>query len=201
MMRKADNDDIDDLLERFKPDPNAPPSEPLRFALYNLKISDAAFTFDDRPAQRVHRIEALQLALPFLSNLPSQLEVTVEPHLAFRFDGATFDSGAQAVPFAERRRGELKLRLADLDLAQFHGIAVGKERDPHAAGPLGHEQVFVDSRRNQDLLLPTPHAHVDHQQRRRVPVIERPGEIHLAGPTQVHVKQHPARRICRWWSG
>ena len=111
--------DIDDLLERFKPDPNAPPSEPPRFALYNLKVSDAAFTFDDRPAQRVHRVEALQLALPFLSNLPSQLEVTVEPHLAFRFDGATFDSGAQAVPFAERRRGELKLRLADLDLAQF----------------------------------------------------------------------------------
>ena len=98
--------DIDDLLERFA----RPERRRLRAAALRALQPEGqrrGFTFDDRPAQRVHRIEALQLALPS-SNPPSQLEVTVEPHLAFRFDGATFDSGAQAVPFAERRRGELK---------------------------------------------------------------------------------------------
>ena len=114
--------DIDDLIARFTPAPDAPPpppSEPVRFALYNVRLNDATLTFDDRPAQRVHRIESLQLALPFLSSLPSHLEVTVEPRLAFRLDGASFDSGAQAVPFAERRRGELRLAFAGLDLARY----------------------------------------------------------------------------------
>ncbi|MGD9833754.1 MAG: DUF748 domain-containing protein, partial [Piscinibacter sp.] len=54
-----------------------------------------------------------------LSSLPSHLDVTVEPRLAFRLDGASFDSGAQAVPFAERRRGELRLAFAGLDLARY----------------------------------------------------------------------------------
>lgn len=111
--------DIDDLIERFKPDPNAPAGEPQRFALYNVKVADAAFSFDDRPAQRVHRVEAFQLALPFVSNLPSKLDVTVEPRVAFRLNGASFDSGAEAVPFAKERRGELKLAVRDLDLAPY----------------------------------------------------------------------------------
>lgn len=113
--------DIDDLIARLAPAPDAPPSaaEPVRFALYNLKLSDATLTFDDRPAQRVHRVESLQLALPFLSSLPAHLEVTVEPRLSFRLDGASFDSGAQAVPFAERQRGELRLAFAGLDLARY----------------------------------------------------------------------------------
>ncbi len=113
--------DIDDLIARFTSAPDAPPAdgEPLRFALYNLRLRDATLVFDDRPAQRVHRVESLQLALPFLSSLPSHLEVTVEPRLAFRLDGASFDTGAQAVPFAQRQRGDLRLTFAALDLARY----------------------------------------------------------------------------------
>ncbi len=114
--------DIDDLIARFAPDPAAPPAapgEPARFALYNLRLRDAAFSFDDRPVARVHKLEAVQLSLPFLSNLPAHLEVTAQPHVAFRLDGAAFDSGAQATPFAARRNGELKLNFADLDLAGY----------------------------------------------------------------------------------
>lgn len=116
--------DIDDLLARFAPDPAAPPAkpaEPPRFALYNLQLRDATLSFDDRPIDRVHKLESLQLALPFLSNLPAHLEVTAQPRLAFRLDGAAFDSGAQATPFAARRKGELKLAFADLDLAAYAG--------------------------------------------------------------------------------
>lgn len=113
--------DIDDLIARLTPAPDAPPAdgEPVRFALYNLRLSDTTLVFDDRPAQRVHRVEALQLALPFVSSLPAHLEVTVEPRLAFRLDGASFDSGAQATPFAQRQRGELRLAFDGLDLARY----------------------------------------------------------------------------------
>ena len=75
--------------------------------------------FDDWPVSRVHSVEALQLALPFLSNLPTEVEVKVEPRLAFKLGGTVFDSGAQATPFAQRRSGALKLKMADLDLVPY----------------------------------------------------------------------------------
>ena len=113
--------DIDDLIARFTPRADAPPAEPVTFALYNLQLRDAQVRFDDRPVKRVHQIDALQLALPFLSNLPAEVEVTVEPRLAFRLNGTAFDSGAQATPFAQNRAGALKLAMAGLDVAPYLG--------------------------------------------------------------------------------
>ena len=114
--------DVDDLIARFTPreDAKAAP-EPARFALYNVQLRDAQLRFDDRPANRVHRIEALQLTLPFLSNLPAQAEVRVEPRLAFKLNGTPFDSGAQATPFARTKTGDLKLAMTDLDLVPYLG--------------------------------------------------------------------------------
>lgn len=116
--------DIDDLLARLAPAPGAPAdaaAEPARFALYNVQLRDAELRFDDRPAQRVHRLDAVTLTLPFVSNLPSQIDVTVEPRLAFRLNGTAFDSGAQATPFAQGHRGELHFAFADLDLVPYLG--------------------------------------------------------------------------------
>lgn len=115
--------DIDDLLARFATPPAQPAeaSAPARFALYNLRLRDASLTFDDQPAQRVHRVESLQVSLPFVSNLPAFVDVNVEPRVAFKLDGTAFDSGAQSTPFAQRRRGELKLAFAGLDLASYAG--------------------------------------------------------------------------------
>ena len=114
--------DIDDLIARFQPTaPEPPPAEPLRFALYNLKVSNAAVYFDDRPAHQQHRLEALHLALPFLANLPSKIDVKVEPRLAFRFNGTPFDTGAQATPFAQTRQATLQLKMGELDLLPYIG--------------------------------------------------------------------------------
>jgi uncharacterized protein involved in outer membrane biogenesis len=113
--------DVDDLIARFTPKPDATPTEPAHFALYNLQVRDARLTFDDRPVKRVHQIEALQLGLPFLSNLPAQVDIKVEPHLAFKLNGTAFDSGAQATPFAKTKSGVLELSVADLDLVPYLG--------------------------------------------------------------------------------
>ena len=113
--------DIDDLIARFTPKADAPPGEPARFALYNFQVRGAQLRFDDRPLARVHQVNDLRLALPFLSNLPSEIEVKVEPRLAFRLNGTPFDTGAQATPFAQDKTGALKLAVADLDLAPYLG--------------------------------------------------------------------------------
>ena len=112
--------DIDDLLARLaRNTPAAADDKPARFALYNLRLADGRFEFDDQPVQRKHRLQDLQLSVPFLSNLPDDVAVTVEPRLKFTLDGAAFDSGAQAKPFAQDRASQLDLRIADLNLAPW----------------------------------------------------------------------------------
>ncbi len=113
--------DIDDLITRFTPHAEAKPSEPARFALYNLQVRDASVRFDDKPVGRVQQVDAFTLALPFISNLPAQVDVKVEPRLTFELNGTAFDSGAQATPFAQTKRGDLELKMADLDVTPYLG--------------------------------------------------------------------------------
>ncbi len=113
--------DVDDLIDRFTRRAGPPAAEPTQFALYNLQVRDARLRFDDRPAGRVHRVEALQLALPFLSTLPAQAEIKVEPHLAFKLNGTSFDSDTQATPLARTEHALLKLAVADLDVGPYLG--------------------------------------------------------------------------------
>ena len=113
--------DIDDLLAQFAPRPGAVAAEPARFALYNLALRGAVLRLHDRPAGQHHQVENLSLSLPFLSNLPADVDVLTEPRLAFTVNGTRFDSGSQARPFAAKRSGELTLAFAQLDLQPWLG--------------------------------------------------------------------------------
>jgi uncharacterized protein involved in outer membrane biogenesis len=109
--------DIDDLLQRFAADPAAPPSEPARFALFNLRVADGEVRLDDRPVGRTHELRKIGMDLPFLSNLPDDLQVKVEPRLAFELNGSAFDNQGRSTPFAQGRASEFDIRVDALDLA------------------------------------------------------------------------------------
>jgi uncharacterized protein involved in outer membrane biogenesis len=112
--------DIDDILARLKPSqPQPPAAEPQRFALFNLQLRDGELDFDDRPMQRKHALRALQVALPFLSNLPDDVAVKIEPRLAFVIDGSAVDLRGRSVPFAHDRETELDVKLGDLPLTRW----------------------------------------------------------------------------------
>lgn len=111
--------DIDDVVARLRPAPDAPATEPARFALYNLQLTGGQVLVDDQVAGQQHAVRALQLGLPFLSNLPADVQVQVEPRLAFELEGSRFDTGAQVQPFAATRQGQLRLQWQDLDLARW----------------------------------------------------------------------------------
>lgn len=118
--------DFDDIVTRLKPaQPASPDAEPARFALFNVRISDGEIDFDDRPVQRRHTLRALQLALPFLSNLPDHVDVKVEPRLALQLDGTAFDLHGRSVPFAQDRATELELKFADFKLGPLWAYAPG----------------------------------------------------------------------------
>jgi uncharacterized protein involved in outer membrane biogenesis len=113
--------DIDDVLARLRTPDDAPPSDPVKFALYNLELKDGAVDFTDQvgATQRKHTLRGLHLALPFLSNLPSKRDIVVAPRLAFELNGSAFDSAAEGTVFTATRKGEGTLQVTQLDLAPY----------------------------------------------------------------------------------
>ena len=117
--------DIDDLLQRFARPTLEPAAEPQRFALFNLQVSDGSLQLDDRPVGRKHVVSDITLGVPFLSNLPSDVQVKVEPRLAFRFNGGQFDQQGHTTPFAKGRASELVVRFEPFDLAPLWAYLPG----------------------------------------------------------------------------
>ncbi|MEO5843494.1 MAG: DUF748 domain-containing protein [Caldimonas sp.] len=114
--------DVDDVLQRLAA---APPADadrgPVRFAVHNIVVSGGGADFVDVPLAATHRLRSLELAIPFISSLPSEREIKVEPRLAFALDGSRFDTAGAATPFAERGNGELRLKLDGLAVAPYLG--------------------------------------------------------------------------------
>ncbi|MFO1306226.1 MAG: DUF748 domain-containing protein [Burkholderiales bacterium] len=107
---------IRDIVDRLDARPAGPTP---RFSLNNIEFIDAAMTFDDGVASRKHTIESLRAGIPFLSNLPYQTDIQVEPHIDGRFNGSRFALAGKTVPFAQRREAILDVDLDALPLAQY----------------------------------------------------------------------------------
>lgn len=111
--------DVSDLLDEWlKPD-DEPDSGVPRFSLNNIQLSGGKLLFDDRPRGRVHAVEEINLGLPFVSSLPYQAEILVQPMFSARIDGSELRLDGQATPFADGRESELNLQLDGFDLAQL----------------------------------------------------------------------------------
>ncbi|GAA4330329.1 DUF748 domain-containing protein [Variovorax defluvii] len=117
--------DIDDILARLASAPEAPKSEPPRFAIYNIAVTNGAVEFDDQAVKRKHELRDFVLKVPFLSNLPSQREIKTEPKLAFVLNGSPFDSAAASTPFADDHKTDAQISFKDLDLAPYLGYVPG----------------------------------------------------------------------------
>jgi Domain of Unknown Function (DUF748) len=119
--------DIDDVLTRLQPAPDTPPGQLPQFSLYNLNVTGGSLTFTDQAVKTggradgtssasVHELKELTLGVPFLSNLPSERQITTEPRLAFTLDGSRFDTAAVGTPFAQTRKTDATLKIAAFDL-------------------------------------------------------------------------------------
>ena len=113
--------DVDDIIARLTAPPETPKPDtaPARMALYNLTLTGGRIDFIDESVNKTHEVRGLDFKLPFISTLPSQREVKVEPHLSFALDGSRFDSSAEGTPFAKAGKGDAQIRLDGLNLAPY----------------------------------------------------------------------------------
>ncbi len=110
--------DISDLLDEWlKP---KEPSPTPRFSINNIQVSGGKAVFDDQPMGKVHTVSDINFALPFISSLPYQAKIVVEPSFSAIFDGAPLVlKGRSTEIFEGNLESELNLDLDRLDLAGF----------------------------------------------------------------------------------
>ena len=111
--------DVDDILARLAAPSDKPASGPARLALYNLALTDGTIEFNDHRVDALHTVRQLALKVPFISTLPSQREIKVEPHLSFVVGDSRFDSSVQGTPFAQTGKGDATVKWEGLDLAPY----------------------------------------------------------------------------------
>lgn len=111
-----------DVVDRLAVAPQArpaEPSEPARFSLNNILLSGGQVDFDDRPEKTRHAVRDLSLAVPFISNLPYQGEIFVQPRFGATVNGARIDLHGKTRPFGAQRDTVMEVRLKGLDLPHY----------------------------------------------------------------------------------
>ncbi len=108
---------IDDLIELASSQPPSP--QPARFSVNNIRIDNGHVDFQDRPGKSSHAVTDLLLGIPFISSLPSQVNIFVEPLLRMQIDGSPLELKGKARPFAEARDAVVELNLDNLDLTRY----------------------------------------------------------------------------------
>lgn len=119
--RAPETFNISDLLTQFSaPDAAAAaPSKPLLFSVSNIRVEHGEIRFDDRVLNEQHAVEDLRIGIPFLANIPSKVEVDVQPLLEARIDGSPFSLSGQTRPFSDTLESTLQIRVSGLALPQL----------------------------------------------------------------------------------
>lgn len=108
-----------DIVQRFASKPSDPNAPPTHFAVYNISVHNGDIRFDDKVQNAVHRVDQLELGIPFIANLPHDVNVFVQPLLAMRVDGSPLRIQGQTKPFASSRESVISFNMDHLDLAKY----------------------------------------------------------------------------------
>lgn len=123
--QSAERFNVTDVIERLsrpKQQPE-PDSGPARFAVFNIELSDGAVQYEDRVLNQSHRIDQLRLNVPFVSSLPADVDVTVQPLLAARIEGSPLKVEGKTLPFHAGHHSEVAVHWQGVDLAHWIGSA------------------------------------------------------------------------------
>jgi uncharacterized protein involved in outer membrane biogenesis len=116
----ANNYSFNDIIERQKAKPKKPKSE-FRFSINNIILKNGSLDFEDRAIEggRKHTIRDLDIAIPFISNIPYLVESYTDPHISAQVNGAPFNFSGKTKPLSKTMETSVHIDLKDLNLPEY----------------------------------------------------------------------------------
>lgn len=99
-------------------------SRPFLFSVSNIRVTEGKVWFEDRVLHENHAADRIEMGIPFIANLPADVDIFVQPVLKMRIDGSPFRIVGMTKPFASGRESIIALRLRRLDLPRFASYLV-----------------------------------------------------------------------------
>lgn len=92
---------------------------PLLFSINNIDLSGGRLDFTDKVKGVKHHISDLHIALPFLSDLPYQVEIFTKPAFAAVINGTPISMRGESKPFYRTRQSKVNINFRDIDLTDY----------------------------------------------------------------------------------
>ncbi len=108
---------IDDFVA-FAIEPKEDDS-PARFAVNNIQIKNGLIEFDDMPRHRRHVVDEVNVTIPFISSLPSQVDIFVDLALSAKVNNEKIGISGKTRPFFREQDGTVNLKLDSIDLVSY----------------------------------------------------------------------------------
>lgn len=135
--------DISDLLDQWMKPKDEPDTGTPRFSLNNIQLIGSRIEFDDQPEGTKHTVSDINLGVPFVSSLPYQAEIAVEPSFSANINGSQLVLKGRSKPFAGTHESELALDLDRFDLSRLQPYLPESVPLRVAAGTLDSELKVV----------------------------------------------------------
>jgi uncharacterized protein involved in outer membrane biogenesis len=94
-------------------------SKPFLFSLNNIEIINGSIVFLDEPKDTKHRVESLNLAVPYLSNVIHEVEVHVQPAFSAIVNDTPLKLSGKTLPFHDTRRTIFDIQFNNIDIPEY----------------------------------------------------------------------------------
>jgi hypothetical protein len=119
----------DDIIARLSqpapektPAPSAKKDKPFPFCLNNVELTKSQFSISAPSMGVDEKITDIELAVPFIGTIGSDVERYVQPKLAFVDNGSPFKAQGETLPFHDSIATKLHAELKDYDLVHLSGM-------------------------------------------------------------------------------
>ena len=121
-LRAVHNKDLSynftDLIPRQK-SASEPEKEPLKFSFNNIRVTNGSVAFIDLPKNKTHAITDINASIPFISSIPSEVEIFVKPSFGATVNGAPFEFKGESKPFADSSETSLDIDFKGLNIPEY----------------------------------------------------------------------------------
>lgn len=94
-------------------------SKPFLFSVNNIEIINGAIVFFDEPKDTTHKVENLNLAIPFLSNVEHEVEINVQPAFSAMINDTPVNLTGRTIPFHDTHRTVFDIQINNIDIPEY----------------------------------------------------------------------------------
>ncbi|MFA7059771.1 MAG: DUF748 domain-containing protein, partial [Pedobacter sp.] len=110
-----------DILDRQKPAPKRDKKSEFLFSINNITVKNGSFDFDDHIVDggRKHTVRALEITIPFISNIPYLAEKYTDPRISALVNNAPFSFAGKLKPLSKSLETSVHVNLKQLSLPKY----------------------------------------------------------------------------------